>query len=54
LCGLELGKDFEIIDSSHARGGKIYDPDSGNTYDVTMIRPHEANPACRTFAKKAA
>jgi hypothetical protein len=30
LCGLELGKDFEIIDSSHARGGRIYDPDSGN------------------------
>jgi len=23
LCGLELGKDFEIIDSSYARGGKI-------------------------------
>jgi uncharacterized protein (DUF2147 family) len=36
LCGLELGKDFEIIDSSHARGGRIYDPDSGNTYDATM------------------
>jgi hypothetical protein len=27
LCGLELSKDFEIIDSSHARGGRIYDPD---------------------------
>jgi uncharacterized protein (DUF2147 family) len=37
LCGLELGRDFEIIDSSHARGGRIYDPDSGNTYDATMM-----------------
>src|SRR5580700_2668516 len=37
LCGLGLGKDFEMIDSSHARGGKIYDPDSGNTYDATMV-----------------
>jgi Uncharacterized protein conserved in bacteria (DUF2147) len=37
LCGLELGKDFEIIDSCHARGGRIYDPDSGNTYDATMV-----------------
>jgi hypothetical protein len=27
LCGLELSKDFEIIDFSHARGGRIYDPD---------------------------
>jgi uncharacterized protein (DUF2147 family) len=37
LCGLELGKDFEVIDSSHACGGRIYDPDSGNTYDATMV-----------------
>jgi uncharacterized protein (DUF2147 family) len=36
LCGLKLGNDFEIIDSSHPRGRRIYDPDSGNTYDATI------------------
>jgi uncharacterized protein (DUF2147 family) len=36
LCGLQIGRDFAITDLSHAKDGKIYDPDSGQTYSATM------------------
>ena len=36
LCGLQLGRQFVLTDPSHARDGKIYDPDSGKTYSGTM------------------
>lgn len=32
LCGLVIGKQFELSDPSHASGGFLYDPKSGNTY----------------------
>ncbi len=36
LCGLEIGREFSLTDPSHAKDGKIYDPDSGKTYSATM------------------
>lgn len=32
LCGLVIGTQFQASDSSHASGGRVYDPKSGNTY----------------------
>jgi uncharacterized protein (DUF2147 family) len=32
LCGLEVGSGFTLSDSSHATGGRLYDPKSGKTY----------------------
>ncbi len=32
LCNLELGSRFHPNDATHASGGTIYDPKSGNTY----------------------
>ncbi len=37
LCGIQIGTGFVITDSSHAKDGKIYDPDSGKTYSATMV-----------------
>jgi uncharacterized protein (DUF2147 family) len=36
LCGLQIGRDFATTVPSHAKDGKIYDPDSGQTYSATM------------------
>ncbi|MBB6147346.1 uncharacterized protein (DUF2147 family) [Silvibacterium bohemicum] len=37
LCGIQIGAGFVITDPSHAKDGKIYDPDSGKTYSATMV-----------------
>ena len=36
LCGLVIGTDFQAKDAAHAEGGKLYDPESGNTYSGTL------------------
>jgi uncharacterized protein (DUF2147 family) len=36
LCGLRIGQGFTIIDATHAKGGSLYDPKSGNTYRGEM------------------
>ncbi|MGB6193289.1 MAG: DUF2147 domain-containing protein [Terracidiphilus sp.] len=36
LCGLEIGTRFHLSDATHASGGSLYDPKSGNTYHGTM------------------
>lgn len=36
LCGLEIGSRFHLSDATHASGGSLYDPKSGNTYHGTM------------------
>jgi len=37
LCALELGSRFHSSDATHASGGTIYDPKSGNTYRGQMV-----------------
>jgi len=37
LCALELGSRFHPSDATHASGGTIYDPKSGNTYRGQML-----------------
>ena len=37
LCALELGSRFHSSDATHASGGAIYDPKSGNTYRGQMV-----------------
>ncbi|MGP8260485.1 MAG: DUF2147 domain-containing protein [Acidobacteriaceae bacterium] len=37
LCNLEIGSRFHLSDATHASGGTIYDPKSGNTYHGTMV-----------------
>ncbi len=36
LCDLVIGSGFQLIDPTHASGGSLYDPKSGNTYRGTM------------------
>jgi uncharacterized protein (DUF2147 family) len=36
LCGIELGRGFTPIDGTHAKNGKLYDPDSGKTYSAEL------------------
>ena len=36
LCNLEIGSRFHLSDATHASGGTIYDPKSGNTYRGSM------------------
>ena len=36
LCGLVIGTNFEPKDATHAEGGRLYDPESGNTYSGTL------------------
>ncbi len=36
LCGLTIGRGFHPLDPAHAEGGKLYDPESGNTYSGTI------------------
>lgn len=36
LCGLEIGTGFVPDGAQAAKGGKIYDPDSGKTYSAQM------------------
>ena len=38
LCGLKIGTGFELESPSRARGGKLYDPESGKTYTGSMTR----------------
>jgi uncharacterized protein (DUF2147 family) len=37
LCNLEIGSRFHPSDATHASGGTIYDPRSGNTYRGQMV-----------------
>jgi uncharacterized protein (DUF2147 family) len=37
LCNLEIGSRFHASDATHASGGTIYDPKSGNTYRGQMV-----------------
>jgi len=37
LCALEIGSRFHVSDATHASGGTIYDPKSGNTYRGQMV-----------------
>ena len=37
LCNLEIGSRFHPSDATHASGGTIYDPKSGNTYRGAMV-----------------
>jgi uncharacterized protein (DUF2147 family) len=37
LCNLEIGSHFSLSDATHASGGTLYDPKSGNTYRGTMV-----------------
>lgn len=37
LCGLEIGRGFKRDDGTHASGGTLYDPKSGQTYKGTMV-----------------
>ena len=37
LCALEIGSRFHLSDATHASGGTIYDPKSGNTYRGQMV-----------------
>ena len=37
LCNLEIGSRFHPSDATHASGGTIYDPRSGNTYRGSMV-----------------
>ena len=36
LCGLEIGTAFTPAGADEAKGGKIYDPQSGKTYSAQM------------------
>lgn len=36
ICGVQLGKDFKVVDSSHAKAGKFYDPNVGKTYTADI------------------
>lgn len=36
LCGLEIGSNFHLTSPDHAEGGRLYDPNSGNTYSGWM------------------
>lgn len=36
LCGLEIGYGFHLTSSNHAQDGRLYDPESGNTYSGWM------------------
>ena len=36
LCGLIIGGGFDAVDPQHARGGHLYDPQSGHTYSGQM------------------
>lgn len=36
LCGLEIGSAFRLTGPDHAEGGRLYDPNSGNTYSGWM------------------
>jgi uncharacterized protein (DUF2147 family) len=36
ICGLEIGRNFHLTGPDHAEGGKLYDPESGNTYSGSM------------------
>jgi uncharacterized protein (DUF2147 family) len=37
LCNLEIGSRFHANDATHASGGNLYDPKSGNTYRGQMV-----------------
>ena len=37
LCNLEIGSRFHLSDATHASGGNLYDPKSGNTYRGSMV-----------------
>lgn len=41
LCGLQIGGQFHLTDPTHASGGWLYDPKSGNTYHGTIIAEGE-------------
>jgi uncharacterized protein (DUF2147 family) len=37
LCGIELGRDFAVVDGNRAKNGKLYDPDSGKIYSAELM-----------------
>ena len=36
LCGLEIGTNFRLVKPGRAEDGRLYDPESGNTYSGSM------------------
>lgn len=36
ICRLAIGTGFRLVDPTHAVSGRIYDPESGNTYKSVM------------------
>lgn len=42
LCGLIIGSGFQVTDSTHLSGGKLYDPESGHTYQGTITAAGDA------------
>lgn len=36
LCGLNIGTGFRQVDAQHLTDGKVYDPESGHTYNGTI------------------
>jgi uncharacterized protein (DUF2147 family) len=36
LCGITLGTGFELVGAANAKGGKLYDPESGKKYSAEM------------------
>ena len=36
ICGLQIGRNFRLTAPDHAEGGRLYDPESGNTYSGSM------------------
>ena len=36
LCGLKIGYGFHMTSTNHAQDGRLYDPESGNTYSGWM------------------
>lgn len=38
LCGLQIGMNFHLANSSRAEGGQLYDPVSGRTYSGMITR----------------
>jgi Uncharacterized protein conserved in bacteria (DUF2147) len=37
LCNMEIGNHFQLSDATHASGGELYDPKTGNTYKGSIV-----------------
>ena len=49
LCGLKIGNGFQEKDATHAEDGKLYDPESGNTYSGTLTLLSDATLKLRGY-----